>query len=220
MITVAESCAPRAARTIRFCLVGLLSALSSAPLVGTIIGLGLLAYRQMTPGFVRRWRLIGCIMALFAAALFALHNDPFGFIFKHFTLDPETGYYRLLIWQVAGALVVASPLFGIGLDDWARESWMPSTVDSLWLRSAMTFGIVGSLLIALVIIGACNRRIETAPRDLLSDQERSLGVCLSIMAFLSVYLGFTVHFWGSTWILMGLFAGLRAHLGARSVRGR
>jgi hypothetical protein len=36
---------------------------------------------------------------------------------------------------------------------------------------------------------------------------------LSIVIFLAIFGGFTVHFWGSTWILIGLLVGLRAHLG-------
>lgn len=200
------------------CLAGLVSALSSAPIMGTLLGFGLLAYRRCTPGFESRWRLLGAALATFIVTLLMVSSDPFGFIFQHFTMDPQTGWYRLLIWQVAGALVLANPLFGVGLDDWARESWMPNTVDSIWLRNAMEFGIVGSVLIALVIIGACSRPIHPARRHQLPAAEQALGRCLGIIVFLYVYLGFTVHFWGSAWILMGLFAGLRAHLGELAVR--
>jgi hypothetical protein len=28
-----------------------------------------------------------------------------------------------------------------------------------------------------------------------------------------IFTGFTVHFWGAVWILVGLLTGLRAHLG-------
>ena len=40
---------------------------------------------------------------------------------------PQTAFYRLLIRQYAGAEVMNSPLFGIGLRDWAR---MPGMVGS------------------------------------------------------------------------------------------
>jgi len=36
---------------------------------------------------------------------------------------------------------------------------------------------------------------------------------LGIIIFLIILAGFTVHFWGSTWILIALLVGLRAHLG-------
>jgi hypothetical protein len=48
---------------------------------------------------------------------------------------------------------------------------------------------------------------------LLTYSESRLGVALSIVIFLAIFAGFTVHFWGSTWILIGLLVGLRAHLG-------
>jgi O-antigen ligase len=200
--------------TIAGSMAGLFSALSSAPIGGTFLGLGLLAYRRLTPNFRYRWLLLELLLSLGLGAAHVISSDPFGFIFQHFTLDPQTGWYRLLIWQVAGALVLQHPWFGIGLDDWQRASWMPSTVDSVWLRSAMEFGIVGSVLVAVVVIGACSRSIYPRRRIALSVEEQRLGLCLGIIAFLYVYLGFTVHFWGSTWILLGFFAGLRAHMGA------
>jgi O-antigen ligase len=182
--------------------------------MGLAIGLGLLVYRHFTPWLPARWALAGAALAVTLGAMMLILPSPFGFIFQHFTLDPETGWYRLVIWQVAGALVLANPLFGVGLDDWARESWMPSTVDSLWLRNAMTFGIVGSALIATVMIGACSRAMRPRGRAALPAADQALGLALGIILFLYVYLGFTVHFWGSPWILLGFFAGLRAHLGA------
>jgi len=194
--------------------VGLLAAVSSAPIVSAFIGIGCLVYRRLTQGFEARWRWLLLGVATMLALLFAFHPAPFGWLIGHITIDPATGFYRLLIWQVAGAGVLDAPIFGVGMtDDWARPVWMPSTVDSLWLRAAMMFGIPGSLMIAACLLGACSRRVDIA-RANLSDPERRLGLALSLIMFLYIFLGLTVHFWGATWILMGLFAGMRAHLGA------
>ena len=193
---------------------GLLAAVSSAPMVGAFIGCCCLAYRRVTPGFEARWRWLMLAVGAMLALLFAIHTAPFGWLIGHITIDPATGFYRLLIWQIAGAGVLEAPIFGIGItDDWARPDWMPSTVDSLWLRAAMMFGIPGSVMIAACLIGACSRRVDST-RANLSQDERSLGLGLSLIMFLYIFLGLTVHFWGATWILMGLFAGMRAHLGA------
>ena len=147
--------------------VGLLAAVSSAPIVGAFIGIGCLAYRRLTPGFEARWRWLMLGVATMLALLFAFHPAPFGWLIGHITIDPATGFYRLLIWQVAGAGVLDAPVFGIGItDDWARPDWMPSTVDSLWLRSAMSFGVPGSLMIAACLLGACSRRVDTARANL------------------------------------------------------
>jgi hypothetical protein len=193
---------------------GLLAAVSSAPMVGTFIGFCCLLYRRLTPGFEARWRWLMLAAGILLALLFSIHSAPFGWLIGHITIDPSTGFYRLLIWQIAGASVLDAPIFGIGItDDWARPDWMPSTVDSLWLRTAMMFGIPGSVMLAGCLIGACSRRVDLA-RTYLSKDDRRLGLVLSLILFLYIFLGFTVHFWGTDWILMGLFAGMRAHLGA------
>lgn len=196
------------------CIIGLLSAVSSAPIMGLLLSCALLIYRRLTPNFDKRWKLIGSTFGVLITAIILFHPRPFGFFFDHFTLEPESGFFRLLTWQVAGPQVLDNPMFGIGLDDWERESWMPGTVDSVWLRLGMEFGIVGAVLIALVTIGACSHRVDTIRRTNLNADEKLLGLGLSLIAFMYVFIGFTVHFWGCTWILMGLFAGMRAQLGS------
>ena len=193
--------------------IGLLVSISSAPIMGAFVTFGCLVYRRLTPGFDARWRCAIILWSLATALLLAVHPAPFGWLTSHLTFDSMSGYYRLLIWQIAGKVVLDSPIFGIGLtDDWARPNWMPPSVDSLWLRSAMSFGIPGALLIAACIIGSCSRKLDT-PTAALSEDERRLGVALSLVQFLYILLGFTVHFWGVTWILMGFCAGIRSHLG-------
>lgn len=36
---------------------------------------------------------------------------------------------------------------------------------------------------------------------------------MGILIFMILYTALTVHFWGQAWILVGLIAGTRAHLG-------
>ena len=193
---------------------GALVSVSSAPIMGLVLGLLCLLYGRLTPSWTPRWRwLIGSAVAGICCIAVILPN-PFGFLIGHLTIDPSTGYYRLLEWQVAGDDLLGSPWFGLGLSDgWARPDWMPPSIDSLWLRSAMSFGIPGSCLIAACLLGACWRRVDV-PWATLTPEERRLGTTLSILLFLYLFQGFTVHFWGATWVLIGLFAGMRAHLGA------
>jgi hypothetical protein len=79
----------------------------------------------------------------------------------------------------------------------------------------MMFGIPGSILIASSIVGACSLPVRRTNRNAgaIGEQDVKLAETLGIITFLTIFLGFTVHFWGSTWILIGLLAGLRAHLG-------
>src|SRR5271157_823230 len=64
----------------------------------------------------------------------------------------------------------------------------------------------------VIMIGSCSLPTETS-RAALSQSESRLGTALGIVIFLILYTGFTVHFWGSTWILVGLLVGVRARLG-------
>ena len=194
--------------------VGAVVAVSSAPLVGLGIGMLCLQYRRLTRAVPFRWRWLALGLSMALLCLIATVPEPLGFLIGHLTIDPSTGFYRLLEWQFAGADLLASPWFGLGLSDaWARPNWMPSSIDSLWLRSAMSFGIPGSCLIAACLVGACWRPVDI-PRSALSAMERMLGTTLSIVLFLFLFQGFSVHFWGATWILLGLFTGMRAHMGA------
>ncbi len=199
-------------------LVGLAAAVSSAPLLGCGIGMGCLMYRRLTPSADWRWKaLLGLAATCFALVLVFV-PDPLGAIIRHATFDPQTGNYRIQEWIYAGQDVMASPWIGIGLTEmWLRPDWMPTSIDSVWLRSAMQFGIPGSILLAACIIGACSRGTDYS-RANLSAAGKRLGVCLSIILSLYVVLGFTVHFWGATWMLLGTFMGMRAHLGALATR--
>ncbi|MGH7154031.1 MAG: O-antigen ligase family protein, partial [Acetobacteraceae bacterium] len=201
-------------------IVGLVASVSSAPLMGLLVVAGCYAYRKLTEGFEGRWRMFIAIWATLIAAFAFASNHPVGYLISHLALDPATGFYRLLIWQYAGSAVMDSPLVGIGLTlDWARPDWMPETVDSLWLRAAMTYGIPGSIMIALCLLAACARPTDMK-RANLSRAGHQLGLALSLIMSLCLYLGFTVYFWSSVWILMSLFIGMRTSIGVIAGRPR
>jgi hypothetical protein len=48
----------------------------------------------------------------------------------------------------------------------------------------------------------------------LTKQERQLAMVLSLIMGLIIYIGFTVFYWGTVYILISFLAGIRAHLGA------
>ena len=43
---------------------------------------------------------------------------------------------------------------------------------------------------------------------------------LNIIMLVVVYIGLSVHFWGATWMLISILAGLRACLGAEAKEDR
>ena len=196
------------------CMVGLAASDSSAPIGGFLLACGLLAYHRLTRGFPRRWQFLivtGCVLI---TLLLTLHPRPFSFLLDHFTANPQDGYYRLLIWSVCGPLVLDNPIFGVGLEsDFADRFEVAKTVDTVWLASAMNFGIPGAALLAGILLSACAPAIRCARR--FAVETGDLGRAVGVIIFLYIYLGLTVDFWGCTWIFMGIFAALRLHLSER-----
>lgn len=194
------------------CALGTFLSLSSAPLQGVFMGLGLLTYGRLMAGVRFRWAVVIGLLVLGVGAAFIVLNDPIGFICSHLVFDAQSAYFRRWIWQTGSAAVGESPWFGVG---WViPESYeVPGTVDSVWLAWALNFGIPGSLLFAFSLIGAAS--LPTNGPDVhLTTAESKLGTTLGIVASLIIFFGFTVDFFGTAWILIPLLTGVRAHLGA------
>jgi len=193
------------------CGLGTFFSLSSAPLQAVLMGFGLLTYNRMAAGIRYRWAGLMSLATVGIIMVFNVFNDPLGFIFSHFVFDSGSAWFRMWEWTMASAAVGQSPWFGVG---WViPESYeIPWTVDSIWLLWTLTFGIPGSVLLALSLIGAASRPTK-GPRVRLTTAESKLGTTLGIFIFLIIFLGFTVDFFGSAWILIPILAGARAHLG-------
>jgi hypothetical protein len=108
----------------------------------------------MMQGFVAAWeRVLGRVKGRWAA-LFTL----FGLIYlaidlfstgrpstSSSTISPsrQSAYNRILIFEYGTAEVARHPVFGIGLGDWERPSWMSDSMDNFWLVVAVRYGIPG-----------------------------------------------------------------------------
>ncbi len=194
------------------CAIGVVSTMSSAPMGATAMGCILLGLRRATPGFTSRWKILLIAGFVLLAALLSVHPRPFSFLLDHFTLDPETGYYRLMIWNLVGDLVLSHWIFGLGLDMNFNDVFgVANTVDSVWLETAVEFGIPGSLLLGCIFILALWR-----PTHQMAGICADFGCALGIIIFLYIYLGFTVHFWGCAWLMIGVIAALRVNLGVQA----
>ena len=201
--------------TIRFrrlsifmCGLGVVIAFSSAPEQALAMGIGLLVYSRMFTDVPNKWLLLSVPPVLGAVVLMESTSSPFGHLFDYLTIDPQTAYFRLYIWNVIGPAVLQSPYFGVVEGSYDYEG----SVDSLWLVLSMLYGIPCAILTGLSMIGSCS--LSTSwPRARLSGAETKLGTTLGIIVFLVIFMGFTVHLWGTTWILVGLLVGVRAHLG-------
>jgi hypothetical protein len=198
--------------TIAACGLGVLLSLSSAPIQGAILGLGLLTYDRILR-FRRKWWLLIAVGVLGIAASYAFTASPLASIAGRLSLDPTSYWIRVFQWNTVGTVVLSSPWVGIAFQWPEMVRRLPffalESIDSLWLNLALTYGIPGAVLVGLSMIAvACYP--ATGPG--LTTKESKLASTLGILIAVVVLLGFTVDFWETSWMLVGLLIGLRAHL--------
>ncbi|MFL5253108.1 MAG: hypothetical protein ACJ8AI_09470 [Rhodopila sp.] len=193
---------------VAFCALGAVICFSSAPEQSAIMGLGLLAYSRIFRWLPFKWTILSVVPIVTTISLFIATPTPFGHLFDLLTIDSQTAYFRLYIWNQVGPAILDNPWFAVpeGAHDYQ------GSIDSVWLVLSLSYGIPCAVLTGLSMIGACSLPIDR-PHAILAETASRLGTALSITMFLVVFMGFTVHFWGTTWILIGLLIGLRAHLG-------
>ena len=193
------------------CTLGLLIALSAAPIQSFIIGIALFAYGKILAGAPFRWAaLIGIAMVVCLFIVLVI-KDPLNYIFFHLVFDAQSAFYRIYIWQVSTEAVRDSPWYGYGFV-FPPQYDIPRTVDSVWLLKSLNFGVPGAVLIGASIVGAA--WLPTDGRNVrLSVSESKLGTTLGILIFLTLFIGFTVDLFGNMSIMIPLLAGARARLG-------
>jgi hypothetical protein len=187
---------------------------SRAPLPAYAAGILLLVIDLAASWFRARWRVLGSFVALYLFVVFTFSGNPISTLLRYTGIDPEAAYYREVIWQTVGPMVMGSPAFGLGL--YAQPSMfntdlVGTSVDSLWLETSMLIGIPGALLMFLTMVGAFWKGpVDKCPY--LSKQEQQLSMALGFVIAAIVYIGFTVHLFGACAILIGIFPGMRANL--------
>lgn len=173
------------------------------PLIGQIM---LIAWDVLFRNFVKRWKLLlTLVITVFVALDLASNRTPFEVFISYFTLDSNTAYWRILIFQHASDDVMQNPIFGIGLHDWSRPHFMySSSVDNFWLLTAMRHGLPGLALIASAYLAGilrCNRNKDVPPHV----QKQQLGLSL-VLVCLGVSIA-TVHLWGATFLYFCFLIG-------------
>ena len=201
-------------------LIGVWFSQARSPLLGYLIGFALAIFyvQPLASQLDGRWS--GLSVTAVLLAVFTFSGSPVATLVRLSGVSPEAAWARQAIWDTAGPVVLGSPIVGIGLHgDWnwqAHGALVSSSVDAFWLATAMSYGIPGSALILLTIASACGLgSIDKSPH--LTPEEGRLSVALGIVITIIVFLGFMVHFWGICWILIAVFAGMRANLAETAV---
>jgi len=125
-----------------------------------------------------------------------------------FTMNPATGYYRLLIWEYGSKMVERRPLFGSGYAPFQGLFWMGDSVDTIWLQIAIRSGLPAAVALGLAVLVAIVGLGIAASRSQENDQSTRIGLAITLAMFFA--LGFTVSFFGGMliWFVMMLGAGV------------
>lgn len=136
---------------------------SSGAVLALILQFILIVWATVFARMGRRWHLLLALVVV-AYVIIDLLSDrtPFDVFISYATFNSATAYYRSIILDWGMVNVWANPIFGIGLNDWVRPSFMiHSSVDNFWLLAAMRFGIPGFLFLFvgyLLSVGQVMRR--------------------------------------------------------------
>lgn len=179
---------------------------SSTAILGLLVAAGLSVFDRVRHLVRMNWPLF---LSGVAGVLFILHMISKNGIFTvliRYTLDPTTGYYRILIWRFGTRSVADHPWIGIGLTPFDRLPWMKESIDTYWLAMAVRHGLpmpLSMLLATLIALFALGRISHHYGAD-----GRRLVVALAISLGVVGLLGFTVSFFSAflTWfmVLLGI----------------
>jgi hypothetical protein len=198
------------------CFIGCILSLSSAALMSLSIVLTAYTYDRLMRQYLWRWKAFCMLLGALIAVLFTVSNHPIGWIVKHLTLDPETGYYRILLWNQAFDAIALSPLVGFPIK-MVYHSNLDGTLDSVWLVEALRFGVPIIIFLFLTNVTAFSPtgqsfKIRAGDFDVVQ-----MGLAFTIVLVMFMFSGLTTHWWGYLWTFWGLCIGIRASLRERSI---
>lgn len=190
-------------------------ALSSGALLAMVLQLGLIIWAWVFRRTERRWLiLLGMAVLAYIVVDLLSNRKPIDVFMTHATFSAHNAYWRSIIfdWGVANVLgdaergIVGSPIFGLGLNDWIRPSYMSSgSMDNFWLVTAVRYGVPGLTFLAIgYLIGIWRVMRRDFDADPVLWQFRRAWI------FAFVGLSFTlctVHVWHTMYSLVFFFFG-------------
>jgi hypothetical protein len=192
------------------CLFGCMLSQSSAGLMCWGIVVAAYSYDRLFKASGWRWSALWIVMIGLTCILFLVANAPLGWLITHLTLDPESAYFRYMIWDAALDQIARTPFTGVGLNQMNADV-LNITVDCVWLAHALRFGLPMIFFLFLANITAMlpPRQNHQIVDDLLTEKSRR---AFSVVLVMFMFAGLTVHFWNYMWIFWGLCLGIRASL--------
>lgn len=192
--------------------VGALFSLSSAALLGLAMFAVLAGYEWLRKliSFLN-WPLFLAAAGTVLTLLQLLSSNGLLGLIIRYTVDPKTGYYRLLIWEYGSKSVAKYPWFGIGYDPFEKLIWMNDSVDTVWLAIAIRNGLPPALLLGAAMLLAIVSLMRAASLGDPGGRLTVLGIAISLSILFT--MGFTVSFFGGLLIWFAMMLAIGTNFG-------
>lgn len=142
------------------------------------------------------WRFfVFCMVAL----IFLVENGSQSGVIPiliRYTLDPQTGYFRQLIWEYGLISIGNYPWFGIGFTDYARLPWMINSIDGHWLLLGVRHGFLVPLLFLIPCVTAIFELALASNSVGRDDKKLLFGINIALI--IMVISAFTVTYFGAS----------------------
>ncbi len=189
---------------------------SSAGIASLTAGLALGFYDIFQRKFRIGWLpVVGGIVVMCATIQAIVPGGLVRTIIRYASLNPQTGYFRLLIFQFGWADVERYPWFGIGyFGSYLRPDWMRTdSVDNFWLLQALRYGQPGMyLMLAASLTLAVAIGLSRHGRELgaVHGRRMATGLCISITVLLASIISVAPWAADMAWfmILLGMAGGM------------
>jgi len=167
---------------------------SSGAFLAAMFQIGLIAYGIVMRPVQRRWVvLVSALIVLYLIAEYVSSRPALFVLVERIAFDAWNANYRRLIFEYGVQQVQMTPLFGVGIGEWAHADWMTNSIDNYWLGMAIQFGLPALFFLVLAVVSAvwlaARRRFD--PEEEVSDQRLAW-----IFTFISISLTLaTVFIW-------------------------
>jgi hypothetical protein len=181
------------------------ASLSAGPLLSVVVQGLLIVWDKITARKSQRWLILATLIVVAYFVVGSVSNRTgFEVFISYLTFNADQSYMRVHIWNYGTQSVMQHPIFGTGMFDWERPSWMGGSIDNFWLVAAVRYGIPGFLLTAASFLSVCFGlgRLRNLPFQVAECRK---GLVITICG-LAVALC-TVHLWNATYVLFIFLLG-------------
>ena len=163
------------------------------------------AYQRVMGKYPGRWSALASIFVISYVVIdLFTTNTPFHFFVHNLTFSAQSSYNRILIFEYGTAEVKRHPIFGIGMADWTRPSWMSDSMDNYWLLTTVRYGLPAFFMLVGLLLGliwAVGQR-----KDLPEEWRRARHGWAFTLFGITVGAA-TVHLWNAVFVLFLFLIG-------------